>query len=52
MIENIKNGFLKIINDVEYRAKLIKNGRENQKRFQATEIARQYSEIYRALVKH
>ena len=51
-IKNIKNGFLRIINDAEYRAKLIKNGRENQKRFQVTEIARQYSEIYRSLIKH
>ena len=50
-IENIKNGFLRVINDAEYRAKLIENGRENQKRFQVTEIARQYSEIYRSLVK-
>ena len=50
-IENIKKGFLRIINDAGYRAKLIKNGRENQKRFQVAEIARQYSEIYRSLVK-
>ena len=50
--ENIKDGFLRIINDAEYRAKLIENGRKNQKRFQATEIARQYSEIYRSLVKY
>jgi glycosyltransferase involved in cell wall biosynthesis len=48
-IESIRNGFINIISDENYRNKLIENGRENKKRFDPEKIASQYLEIYQEL---
>ncbi|MDB5222999.1 MAG: glycosyl transferase group 1 [Chitinophagaceae bacterium] len=49
-IESIREGFIKIITDEEYRNSLIQNGFENCKRFSNIKIAEQFSEIYSAVV--
>ena len=46
-IEEIRKGFLKIIDDDEFREQLIFKGRKNVKRFQVEEIANQYLELYK-----
>ena len=48
-VEDIKKGFLKIINDDAYRERLIANGRENRKRFDGKAIADVYYELYKKL---
>ncbi len=46
-VEEIRQGFLKIINDKDFREKLVEKGRENVKRFQLKEIASQYLQLYK-----
>ena len=46
---SIRNGILKVIEDDVYREQLIINGFENRKRFEATRIAEQFTEIYQSL---
>lgn len=46
----IRSGILKIINDADYRQKLIKNGRTNKLRFDPNNIAHQYYELYQRVV--
>jgi glycosyltransferase involved in cell wall biosynthesis len=48
-IESIKNGFLKVIKDNNYRELLIENGFKNVKRFEQSKIANQYFELYRKI---
>ena len=50
-VEEIKKGILKIINDDEYRARIIEIGRENSIRFSVEEISNQYAELYRSIAK-
>ena len=50
-IDDMKQGFKKIINDDEYRNKLIENGYENCKRFTNTKIAAQFTEVYNAIME-
>jgi glycosyltransferase involved in cell wall biosynthesis len=50
-IHSIKNGLLKIIYDVEYRNKLIIDGIENVRQYSLDNIAAQYAELYRRLLK-
>lgn len=45
----IREGFLRIINDEAYRNELISRGLENAKRFDANIIAEQYNELYKTL---
>ncbi|MFY7964242.1 MAG: glycosyltransferase family 4 protein [Chitinophagaceae bacterium] len=49
-VQSIRNGFLKVINDSNYREALIQNGFENVKRFDKKKIANQYFDLYRSLV--
>lgn len=49
-VESIRNGFLKIINDEEYRLKLIENGFRNSVRFNPEVISGQYVKIYEELL--
>lgn len=49
-IESITAGFLKVINDAEYRKQLIENGFENAKRFERTKIANEYYSLYRTMM--
>lgn len=44
--ESIKAGFLKIISNTELQQELIKEGRQNIKRFDVKIIAKQYIELY------
>ena len=48
-VESIREGINLIIDDVEYRERLIRNGFVNVKRFQADRIAVQYAEIYQEI---
>ena len=44
-------GILRVINEQEFREKLVSDGFENVRRFQLPEIARQYEEIYEEIVR-
>jgi len=46
----IREGFLRIINDDEYRERLIEKGFINIKRYDAQSIAHQYLELYRKIL--
>jgi glycosyltransferase involved in cell wall biosynthesis len=48
-IISIREGIKKVIEDDEYREKLIASGFENIKRFDVTKIANQYTDIYKLL---
>lgn len=48
-VEDMKEGFLKIINNDQYRNKLIENGYANCKRFSNEKIAEQFAEVYRSV---
>lgn len=50
-MENIRDGFLKIISDDHYRNNLIERGFENCKRFTNIKIAEQFAELYMVLAK-
>ncbi len=50
-VEDIRRGILKIINDDEYRERLVKNGFENRKRFDIKNITASYVELYRSMAK-
>jgi glycosyltransferase involved in cell wall biosynthesis len=45
-VSNIKEGFLKIINDDDFREQIIKQGLENIKRFEPRFIASLYEKLY------
>jgi glycosyltransferase involved in cell wall biosynthesis len=45
-IDDINKGFLKIINDENYRERLVEKGYENCTRFSAENIGRQYAALY------
>ncbi len=45
-IQDINNGFLKVINDHNYREALIEKGYENSARFSPKTIAHQYAALY------
>lgn len=46
---SIRAGVLRVINEPEYRARLVANGFRNAERFSAENVARQYAAIYREL---
>lgn len=45
-VEEMRKGFLKIINDDDYRNQMILNGFENRKRFSLKKIVKEYVQIY------
>lgn len=47
IIDDIRNGILKIINDDNYRNELIRKGYENIKRFKLKNVAEQYLKLYK-----
>jgi glycosyltransferase involved in cell wall biosynthesis len=49
-VSSIRNGLLRVINDQEFRDKLVVDGFRNVGRFQLSEISRQYEEIYNEIV--
>lgn len=50
-IMSIRSGILKVINDSEYREKIIQAGFKNVKRFQVKNIANAYVEVYKKCLK-
>ena len=50
-VDEIKNGFLKIINDNNYRNEMMEKGFENIKRFDAQHIALQYFDLYKKIAE-
>jgi glycosyltransferase involved in cell wall biosynthesis len=48
-VESIRKGILKVIDDDEYREKLIANGFINMKRFKVEAIAKEYQNIYESM---
>jgi glycosyltransferase involved in cell wall biosynthesis len=50
-VSSIRQGILKVIEDDLYRVKLIANGLQNCKRFDVVDIANQYMNVYKSLVK-
>jgi glycosyltransferase involved in cell wall biosynthesis len=48
-VEEIRDGFLKIINDADYRQKMMEKGFENVKRFDPEKIALQYFDLYKKI---
>ncbi len=48
-IGDIRTGFIKILNDEDYRERLIKNGLENCKRFDSQKIADSYLSLYKKI---
>ena len=51
-VKSIRSGFLKIIDDKEYRQNLIKNGIENCNRFSLENITGQYVKIYKKIYEN
>jgi glycosyltransferase involved in cell wall biosynthesis len=49
-VDSIRDGFLKIISDDDYRNRLILQGFENVKRFQPASAAKQYLNLYNSLL--
>lgn len=45
-VNSIREGILSIVENVELRSRLVKNGLENVKRFRLSLIAKQYSDLY------
>lgn len=48
-INSIRQGILRVIEDDDYRGRLIANGYKNRNRFDVREIADQYTKIYESL---
>lgn len=48
-IDSVKNGYMKIINDNDFRENLINLGLENVKRFEVKNIAQQYINLYQSI---
>lgn len=48
-VESIRNAYLKILQDEDYRNEIIRQGLENVKRFDAETIAQRYMNIYKNL---
>ncbi len=50
-VDEMKKGFIKIINNEEYRNKLIENGYANCKRFSIETITAEYMKLYREIAE-
>ena len=46
-VESIRQGFLRVIGDADYRETLVRNGFENARRFTVESVAEQYQAVYR-----
>jgi glycosyltransferase involved in cell wall biosynthesis len=49
-VEDIKNGIKKLIEDNDYRNRLIENGIENCKNYEPKKIASKYEELYQSIL--
>ncbi len=50
-VMSIRNGILKVLNDEEYRQSLIESGIVNVRRFDARQVASQYEDLYKEVIK-
>jgi glycosyltransferase involved in cell wall biosynthesis len=50
-ISEMKNGFIRIINDESYRNELVANGYANSERFRIESISKEYMAIYRKMMR-
>jgi len=50
-VESIRQGILRVINDDEFRNKIVNEGFANAKRFAPQRIAKQYQELYDEMLK-
>ena len=50
-VESIRRGVLRVIQDADYRERIIASGRENRLRFRPEVIAKQFDELYQELVE-
>lgn len=50
-VQDIRNGFLKLLNDASQRQFLLSKNKENAERFLPSNIAEQYSNLYTSLLK-
>jgi glycosyltransferase involved in cell wall biosynthesis len=50
-IDDMKRGFIKIINDGEYRNQLIEKGYSNCKRFSIETVTKKYMELYSEMIR-
>jgi glycosyltransferase involved in cell wall biosynthesis len=48
-IASIRTGILRVLNDADYRAGLVKAGYSNVERFRPVVIAEQYAQLYRRI---
>jgi glycosyltransferase involved in cell wall biosynthesis len=48
-VEEIKDGLVKIINDIKYREELVANGFENVANYSVSAISRHYLDLYKSL---
>jgi glycosyltransferase involved in cell wall biosynthesis len=48
-VESIRQGVIKVIEEEDYREKLVKNGKENVKRFSAHKVAKMYLTLYQEM---
>ncbi|MBN2663459.1 MAG: glycosyltransferase family 4 protein [Bacteroidales bacterium] len=51
-VEDIKNGLVKIIDDENYRNKIVEIGFENVKKYRCKEIAKMYYNLYLEVIKN
>ena len=49
-VHSIRQGILKVLEQADFRAELIRNGYENVKRFEPERIASMYTEVYREVM--
>src|SRR5688572_3145769 len=50
-VASIRNAIVKVINDPEYRAKIVRKGAENVSRFEPRTVAAQYAELYEEILR-
>jgi len=50
-VDDIRKGILRVIQDADYRKHIIDKGIENSKRFGPDQVAEQYIEVYKKIVK-
>ena len=48
-VESIRNGYLRLINDEEYRQQLVEKGKINVSNYLPSEIKRQWENVYNEL---
>ena len=50
-VESIRQGIIRVIEDEDFRRKIVSDGLENAKRFAPEKIAKRYQDLYEEMVK-